>query len=117
MQIKFEKSFLLFHHHRLVHKKPTGPLHKVQALHHSRSLSRLISDLLGLMLSGCAIVEAVWEAFPAGRLRVADRGLREGLLLSMMYGPKKPKTRRRNRRGRRGTDNQAGSRKDTSDVG
>jgi exopolyphosphatase/guanosine-5'-triphosphate,3'-diphosphate pyrophosphatase len=71
----------------------------------------------GLMLSGCAIVEAVWEAFPAGRLRVADRGLREGLLLSMMYGPKKPKPRRRNRRARRGPDNQAGSQKDAPDVG
>jgi exopolyphosphatase / guanosine-5'-triphosphate,3'-diphosphate pyrophosphatase len=71
----------------------------------------------GLMLSGCAIVEAVWEAFPAGRLRVADRGLREGLLLSMMYGPKKPKARRRNRRTRRGPDNQAGSQKDAPDVG
>ena len=71
----------------------------------------------GLMLSGCAIVEAVWEAFPAGRLRVADRGLREGLLLSMMYGPKKPKARRRGRRARSGSDNQAGSQKDASDVG
>lgn len=71
----------------------------------------------GLMLSGCAIVEAVWEAFPAGRLRVADRGLREGLLLSMMYGPRKPKARRRSRRGPRGPDNQAGSQKDHPDVG
>ena len=47
-----------------------------------------------LMMSGCAIVEACWELFPAERLRVADRGLREGLLLSMMYGPKR--RRRRN---------------------
>ena len=47
-----------------------------------------------LMLSGCAIVQAMWEVFPVDRLRVADRGLREGLLLSMMYGPK-----RRRRRG------------------
>lgn len=71
----------------------------------------------GLMLSGCAIVEAVWEAFPAGRLRVADRGLREGLLLSMMYGPKKPKARRRGRRGRRGPDDQPASQEDTKNVG
>lgn len=46
-----------------------------------------------LMPSGCAIVEAAWELFPAKRLRVADRGLREGLLLSMMYGPKKKRRR------------------------
>ncbi|WP_035613541.1 Ppx/GppA phosphatase family protein [Hyphomonas johnsonii] len=65
------------------------------------TLPTIGEERAGLMLSGCAIVEAVWEAFPAGRLRVADRGLREGLLLSMMYGPKKSKTRRRGRRGRK----------------
>lgn len=46
-----------------------------------------------LMLSGCAILQAAWELFPAERLRVADRGLREGLLLSMMYGPKRKRRR------------------------
>ncbi len=54
------------------------------------------AERAGLMMSGCAIIEAAWELFPAQRLRVADRGLREGLLLTMMYGPKKV----RNRRGR-----------------
>lgn len=52
-----------------------------------------------LMLAGCAIMQAVWEAFDAARLRVADRGLREGLLLSMMYG--QPRSRRRRGRGGR----------------
>ena len=51
-----------------------------------------------LMMSGCAIVEACWELFPAERLRVADRGLREGLLLSMMYGPKRRRRRGQARR-------------------
>ena len=51
-------------------------------------------DRAGLMLSGCAIVEAAWELFPVERLRVADRGLREGLLLSMMHGPRKARRRR-----------------------
>ena len=50
----------------------------------------------GLMLSGCAIIDAAWELYPAERLRVADRGLREGLLLTMMYGP--PRSKRRGRR-------------------
>ena len=53
-----------------------------------------------LMMSGCAIVEACWELFPAERLRVADRGLREGLLLSMMYGPKRRRKRGQPRRRR-----------------
>ena len=49
----------------------------------------------GLMLAGCAIVEGTWSLAPGGRMRVADRGLREGLLLSMMQGPKRRKRRRR----------------------
>lgn len=54
----------------------------------------------GLMLSGCAIVEAAWDLFPAPRMRVADRGLREGLLMTMMYGPKPTRRRRGGRRRR-----------------
>ena len=54
-----------------------------------------------LMLAGCAIMEAVWEAFDKHALRVADRGLREGLLLSMMHG-QRPNRRRRPRRRRPG---------------
>ncbi|MDQ0468428.1 Ppx/GppA phosphatase family protein [Labrys wisconsinensis] len=37
-----------------------------------------------LVLAGCAILEAIRRAFPCERLRVADRGLREGLLVEMM---------------------------------
>ncbi len=37
-----------------------------------------------LVLAGCAIMEAVREAFPTDRLRVADRGLREGMLVQLM---------------------------------
>jgi exopolyphosphatase/guanosine-5'-triphosphate,3'-diphosphate pyrophosphatase len=37
-----------------------------------------------LVLAGCAILEAVRLAFPCERLRVADRGLREGMLVEMM---------------------------------
>lgn len=47
-----------------------------------------------LMLAGCAIMEAVWEAFDGHKLRVADRGLREGVLLSMMHSTR-PQRRRR----------------------
>ena len=37
-----------------------------------------------VMIAGCAILEAVMAACPAGQLDVADRGLREGMLLRMM---------------------------------
>ena len=54
-----------------------------------------------LMLAGCAIMEAVWEVFDAQTLRVADRGLREGILLSMMHGQRPQKRRRPKRPGAR----------------
>jgi exopolyphosphatase / guanosine-5'-triphosphate,3'-diphosphate pyrophosphatase len=37
-----------------------------------------------LVLAGCAILDAIRRAFPCQRLRVADRGLREGMLVQMM---------------------------------
>ena len=37
-----------------------------------------------LVLAGCAILEAILRMWPAHRLRVADRGLREGILATLM---------------------------------
>jgi len=37
-----------------------------------------------LVLAGCAILEAIRGHFPAERIRIADRGLREGILTQMM---------------------------------
>jgi exopolyphosphatase/guanosine-5'-triphosphate,3'-diphosphate pyrophosphatase len=37
-----------------------------------------------LVLAGCAILDAIRRYFPCERLRVADRGLREGMLVEMM---------------------------------
>jgi exopolyphosphatase/guanosine-5'-triphosphate,3'-diphosphate pyrophosphatase len=37
-----------------------------------------------LVLAGCAILDAIRQVFPCRRLRVADRGLREGMLVQMM---------------------------------
>ncbi|MGO9741521.1 MAG: Ppx/GppA phosphatase family protein [Roseiarcus sp.] len=37
-----------------------------------------------LVLAGCAILEAIRKRFPAERIRIADRGLREGILSQMM---------------------------------
>lgn len=41
-------------------------------------------DRADLVLAGCAILDAIRNAFPLPRLRVADRGLREGMLVEMM---------------------------------
>mgnify|MGYP006285503939 CR=1 FL=1 len=37
-----------------------------------------------LVLSGCAIFDAIRNVFPSDRVRVADRGLREGILMQLM---------------------------------
>jgi len=42
------------------------------------------SERADLVLAGCAILEAIRGRFPAERIRIADRGLREGILSQMM---------------------------------
>jgi len=37
-----------------------------------------------LVVAGCAVLEAICRCWPVGRLRVADRGLREGMLFLLM---------------------------------
>jgi exopolyphosphatase/guanosine-5'-triphosphate,3'-diphosphate pyrophosphatase len=53
--------------------------------YHERASNNCISvDRADLVLAGCAILDAIRNAFPLPRLRVADRGLREGMLVEMM---------------------------------
>jgi exopolyphosphatase/guanosine-5'-triphosphate,3'-diphosphate pyrophosphatase len=52
-------------------------------------------DRADLVLAGAAILQAVQELWPCERVRVADRGLREGLLLALMQ--ERPSRRRRRR--------------------
>ncbi|MBX3477835.1 MAG: Ppx/GppA family phosphatase [Brevundimonas sp.] len=61
-------------------------------------------DRADLVLAGAAILEAVQRAWPCERVRVADRGLREGLLLTRMR-----QDRRNRRRRRRGGGQAAGA--------
>lgn len=63
-------------------------------------------DRADLVLAGAAIMEAIQRAWPSERVRVADRGLREGLLLQRMREDHRPVRRRRRRR--RNTDQAAG---------
>jgi exopolyphosphatase/guanosine-5'-triphosphate,3'-diphosphate pyrophosphatase len=59
-------------------------------------------DRADLVLAGAAILQAVQEVWPCERVRVADRGLREGLLLTLMAEGAGPRRGRRRRRGSAG---------------
>ena len=58
-------------------------------------------DRADLVLAGAAILQAVQELWPCNRVRVADRGLREGILLSLMSERQTGRRKRRRRRGNR----------------
>jgi exopolyphosphatase/guanosine-5'-triphosphate,3'-diphosphate pyrophosphatase len=47
-----------------------------------------------LVLAGCAILEAIRQRFPADRVRIADRGLREGMLTQLMSADRGAPSRR-----------------------
>lgn len=62
-------------------------------------------DRADLVLAGCAILEALMRRWPSPRMRVADRGLREGILMQLMGEDRVIGNGRRRRRrggGRRG---------------
>jgi exopolyphosphatase/guanosine-5'-triphosphate,3'-diphosphate pyrophosphatase len=52
-------------------------------------------DRADLVLAGAAILQAVQELWPCSRVRVADRGLREGILISLMADRSRRRRRRR----------------------
>jgi len=58
-------------------------------------------DRADLVLAGCAILEALLRMWPCERLRVADRGLREGILATLMHEDGVYRSGRRRRLGRR----------------
>jgi exopolyphosphatase / guanosine-5'-triphosphate,3'-diphosphate pyrophosphatase len=63
--------------------------HAVRKLRHMTYRERVANGCIGaeradLVLAGCAILEAIRRAFPAERVRIADRGLREGILQQLI---------------------------------
>ena len=48
-------------------------------------------DRADLVLPGCAIFEAIRREWPTERVRVADRGLREGILISLIDADRAPR--------------------------
>ncbi|PCI32309.1 MAG: exopolyphosphatase [Alphaproteobacteria bacterium] len=67
------------------------------------ALKSIGSDRADLVVAGCAILESIMDLWPIEEIRVADRGIREGMLLDMMNSPKpgKKNNRRRNNKRRR----------------
>jgi exopolyphosphatase/guanosine-5'-triphosphate,3'-diphosphate pyrophosphatase len=57
-------------------------------------------DRADLVIPGCAIFEAIRREWPTERVRVADRGLREGILISLMDADRAA-SRGRREKGRR----------------
>lgn len=51
------------------------------------------ADRADLMVAGCAVLEAICRRWPVGRLRVADRGIREGILRELIDVPQPPRAR------------------------
>jgi len=51
-------------------------------------------DRADLVVAGCAILEAICSLWPVGRLRVADRGVREGILAGLMQSNRQQHGRR-----------------------
>lgn len=48
------------------------------------------TDRAHLLVAGCAIIDVLCEMWPSKMIRVADRGLREGMLIGLMQKTQKP---------------------------
>jgi exopolyphosphatase/pppGpp-phosphohydrolase len=67
------------------HAKDLAGMHLLGRSYEQRIAEPCIGrDRADLVLAGCAILEAILRMWPCERLRVADRGLREGMLVQMM---------------------------------
>ncbi|MGP1395222.1 MAG: Ppx/GppA phosphatase family protein [Inquilinaceae bacterium] len=56
-------------------------------------------DRADLVVGGCAVLEAICRLWPARDMRVADRGVREGILLDLMAGRPARRARPASRKG------------------
>jgi exopolyphosphatase / guanosine-5'-triphosphate,3'-diphosphate pyrophosphatase len=69
---------------------PIGAMHAISSMiaemsyEERASLPCIGPDRADLVVAGCAILEAILEIWPAKKLGVADRGIREGILRSLM---------------------------------
>lgn len=63
------------------------------------ALKSIGADRADLVVAGCAILECIMDLWPAEEIKVADRGIREGMLLDMMarFQPRRGRDNRRRR--------------------
>ena len=54
------------------------------SLEERRAIPCIGRERSDLVVAGCAILEAILDIWPADRLGVADRGIREGILRSLI---------------------------------
>lgn len=74
------------------------------ALAQRRELPCIGRERSDLVIAGCAILESILDIWPAARLGVADRGIREGILRSLIAGDQRAEyTRAQMRRAERGS--------------
>jgi exopolyphosphatase/guanosine-5'-triphosphate,3'-diphosphate pyrophosphatase len=62
-----------------------------------RTLPCIGDDRANLVVAGCAILESILDIWPAKELAVADRGIREGILRSLMAADEVAERSRENR--------------------
>jgi len=55
-----------------------------QSYQKRKEIPRIGSERARFAVPGCAILESICQSWPVGNLRIADRGLREGMLLELM---------------------------------
>jgi exopolyphosphatase/guanosine-5'-triphosphate,3'-diphosphate pyrophosphatase len=70
----------------LTHEQVSCVIERLLAMSYEERVANpcIGAERADLVLAGCAILEAIRRAFPCKRVRVADRGLREGMLVQMM---------------------------------
>ncbi len=64
------------------------------------ALKGIGADRADLVVAGCAILESIMDLWPIDEIRVADRGIREGMLLDMMESHRPLQKNRQNNKQR-----------------
>ncbi|MEI6560209.1 MAG: Ppx/GppA phosphatase family protein [Rhodospirillaceae bacterium] len=84
--VRYERSLIDGSHLSVDHARSVTR-HLMDLDYHQRAAHPCIGyDRADLVIAGCAVLEAICDAWPFERLRIADRGLREGILADFLEG-------------------------------